>query len=78
MLFSSGVARVTERILVASRASVTEAKWTKPAFLGPRINVEGSYFSSCPEVTADGKSLFFISNRPGGIGDGDVWVARIK
>lgn len=78
LLFSSGIARVNERILVASRARVTDLKWTKPVYLGPRINVDGSFFSSCPEVTADGKSLFFISNRPGGVGDGDIWMARIK
>lgn len=78
LLFSSGIARVNERIMVASRARVTEPKWTKPVYLGPRINVEGSFFSSCPEVTADGKALFFISNRPGGVGDGDIWMARIK
>ena len=66
LLFSSGVARVDERIMVASRARVTDRKWTKPVYLGPRINVAGSFFSSCPEVTADGKALFFISNRPGG------------
>lgn len=78
LLFSSGIARVNERIMVTSRSRITDSKWTKPVFLGPRINVEGSFFSSCPEATADGKSLFFISNRPGGVGDGDIWVARMK
>lgn len=77
LIFGVGIARVNERLRVASRARVTDRKWTKAVDFGPRMNVSDS-FSSCPEVTRDGKVMFFISNRPGGMGESDVWMARIK
>ncbi len=29
----------------------------------------------CPNISADGKTLFFASNRPGGLGMNDIWVS---
>lgn len=44
--------------------------------LGTNINRPG-YKTHQPYVTADGKWLFFSSNRPGGIGGFDLWKAPI-
>jgi hypothetical protein len=48
------------------------------------VNIEGSvnnsYFESSANLSADGKTLFFISEKPGkkSKGEGDVWMARKK
>jgi Tol biopolymer transport system component len=46
--------------------------WGPPVNLGPTVN--SSAWDSCPSISADGLSLFLESNRPGGIGDQDIWV----
>jgi Tol biopolymer transport system component len=51
--------------------------WSAPVNLGPSINTEFSEFHSA--ISADGLTLFFASDRPGGFGsDGtnDLWVAQ--
>ena len=48
------------------------ADWGEPMNLGPTVN--SSYNDACPYIPADGLSLFFESNRPGGFGDIDMWV----
>jgi Tol biopolymer transport system component len=47
-----------------------------PTNLGPTVN--SLYGDSGPSISADGLSLFFHSNRPGGSGDWDLWVATRK
>src|SRR5437667_260652 len=49
-----------------------------PAFdravnLGPPVNSQD--FDGGPNISADGLDLYFCSNRPGGYGGDDVWVA---
>jgi len=46
--------------------------WGQPVNLGPTVN--SSAWDSCPSISADGLSLFFESQRPGGSGDNDIWV----
>ncbi len=48
-------------------------KWTKPHNLGKSIN--SPFWESQPSISADGRSLYFSSNRPGGIGGKDIWVS---
>jgi len=43
-----------------------------PTNLGPTVN--SSARDGRPSISADGLSLYFISNRPGGVGDYDIWV----
>jgi Tol biopolymer transport system component len=44
--------------------------------LGPSVN--SSYADGAPSLSTDGLSLFFHSERPGGRGDGDLWVTTRK
>jgi len=48
-------------------------EWSEPINLGPTINcptVDGN-----PSISADGLSLFFDSDRPGGSGGRDIWLS---
>ncbi|MDP6636105.1 MAG: hypothetical protein QGG42_14490 [Phycisphaerae bacterium] len=51
----------------------THNKWSKPVRLEA---VNSKYDELGPRLSEDGKLLLFYSNRPGGIGGYDVWVAR--
>ncbi len=41
--------------------------------LGARINTQ--HWESQPAVSGDGKTIVFVSNRPGGYGGTDLWIA---
>jgi Tol biopolymer transport system component len=60
-------------IWVAKRAS-PESPWEAPANLGAPINTIDN--DGTPALSADGHRLFFNSNRPGGQGGNDIWMAR--
>jgi hypothetical protein len=59
-------------IRVCSRPS-KDAPWSNPKVLGPPVGVHDAY---CPEVSADGLSLYFGSRRTGGQGDWDIWISN--
>lgn len=48
--------------------------WGVPVNLGPSINTPG--WEDYPNISADGLSLYFCSNRPGGQGNSDIYVAQ--
>ncbi len=52
---------------------VSNGKWTKPANMGNRINTRK--WESQPSLSADGKALYFSSNREGGFGNNDIYVS---
>lgn len=52
------------------------AKWSAAEKLGRPINT--SWFESSVSITADGSRLYFISERPGGEGQGDIYVSERK
>jgi len=56
---------------VATRATVND-DWSSPANLGPAVNSPANEF--LPSISPDGLSLYFVSNRPGGQGDADLYV----
>lgn len=46
-------------------------QWTQPVNLGPEINSE--FDDTTPFLALDGRTLYFSSNRRGGMGGFDVW-----
>lgn len=46
--------------------------WTKPVPFSAVIN--SKHYESQPCISADGKSLIFASDRPGGMGGNDLWI----
>lgn len=57
-------------------ARTNGGKFYEAMKLGTNINLPG-YKSHQPYVTQDGRHLFFSSNRPGGKGGFDIWMASI-
>jgi Tol biopolymer transport system component len=60
-------------IMVAQRPSV-DAPWGPPINLGPGVNTP--FNEGGPNLSQDGHFLYFQSNRPGGFGGTDLYVAR--
>lgn len=52
-------------------------EWTRPVLLSGSINLSGTN-NQQPHVSADGKYLYFSSDRPGGKGGYDLWAAPIS
>ena len=50
-------------------------EWGKAINLGKNINSE--YWESQPSISPDGSTLYFVSNRPGGIGSYDIWKSTL-
>ncbi|SDS76301.1 WD40-like Beta Propeller Repeat [Mucilaginibacter mallensis] len=50
--------------------------WGKPYDLPPPINTPG--WESQPSISADGRTLYFVSNRSGGYGGYDIWKSTIS
>src|SRR5713226_9498735 len=48
--------------------------WLDPVNLGPIVNTASN--ESGPSISGDGLSLYFQSNRPGGLGRTDMYVTR--
>jgi len=59
-------------IWVTRRSSVSES-WVEPVNLGLLINTE--HDDAKPSISADGLTLYFCSNRPGGYGGLDLWMS---
>ena len=51
------------------------AGWSEPYNIGRPVNSE--YWESQPAISPDGRTLYFVSNRPGGIGGYDIWKSTI-
>jgi len=55
----------------STRAS-TDAPWSTPVNLGPTINTTSP--EQHPSISADGRTLYFGSNRPGTVGGADLFT----
>lgn len=49
--------------------------WSAPYNLGAPINTKG--WEAQPAISADGRTLYFVSNRPGGLGGSDIWKSQL-
>jgi outer membrane protein OmpA-like peptidoglycan-associated protein len=52
-----------------------DGTWTEPRSLGKKINLP-QYNEMSPYLAPDGETLYFSSNRPGGVGDQDIWMTK--
>jgi len=48
--------------------------WLTPVLLNTNINLPG-FASKQPSITPKGDTMFFVSNRPGGLGGNDIWYS---
>lgn len=53
----------------------SDGRWSKPSAIQGTVN--GSFDSKAAVLSPDGKKLYFSSNRPGGEGKFDIWVAHL-
>lgn len=50
--------------------------WSEPRNLGENVN--SSAWDSQPSIASDGRTLFFVSNREGGFGQGDIYYSYLR
>ncbi len=50
--------------------------WSAPKNLG--INVNSAEWESQPSLSADGRTLYFVSDRRGGLGRRDIWISTLN
>lgn len=51
-------------------------EWSTPENLGSHINSEG--WQSQPSLSADGKTLYFVTERKGNYGKNDIWKSALQ
>lgn len=51
-------------------------QWSEARNIGPSIN--SKHWESQPTISPDGRELYFVSNRPGGYGDMDIWKSELS
>jgi hypothetical protein len=63
-------------VLTPSAGASRPSRWSEPAGISPMINT--GYDEGGPAISRDGLTLYFQSNRPGGVGTNncDIWIAR--
>jgi Tol biopolymer transport system component len=55
-------------------SKITSGKWKTPEPMGKPINT--SYWEGGASISPDGKTLYFTSERLGGQGSSDIWMAK--
>ncbi len=50
--------------------------WSQPFNIGAPVNTPG--WESQPSLSADGRTLYFVSTRAGGLGGYDIWKSELK
>jgi OOP family OmpA-OmpF porin len=76
MYFTRWYKEGSKTIHAIYRTDLSGSAWGTPKKLSPNVNLDG--FSAIqPFVTADGKRLYFVSDKPGGQGGQDIWVSDL-
>jgi hypothetical protein len=73
-LVACTVAALFVLLTVSPAATPKFTSWQAPVNLGPVVN--SSATDAGPAVSKKGTSLYFNSNRPGGLGANDLWVTQ--
>jgi serine/threonine protein kinase/Tol biopolymer transport system component len=73
VVFSSRAGGSGARDLYTSSRATTDAPWGELVNMGPPINTNRD--ESGPQISSDGLTLLFASNRAGGLGQSDFWMA---
>lgn len=60
--------------LAADAVGRDASAWSEPVHLGPVVN--SAFQELGAELSPDGHSLYFNSDRPGGLGGFDIWASR--
>ena len=74
--FTGWYKKESKTVLAIYRSDLRNNVWSAPQKLSNTINTDG-FNAMQPFVTADGKRLFFVSDRPGGRGGYDIWVSNL-
>jgi hypothetical protein len=56
-------------------SAFNDGRWSEPVNLRSPVNT--AYWESQPSISADGRTIFFSSNRPGGMGGKDLWYSKM-
>lgn len=57
-------------------STLDKGQWSVPRNAGAPLNTR--YSEKHPAVSADGRRLYFTSNRPGGSGSYDIWMSELS
>jgi hypothetical protein len=71
----AGAALLCLVIAAAAPAAARYGDWTAPVNLGAVVN-SNTVQDAGPAISRDGLSLYFYSDRPGGLGLTDIWVSK--
>jgi outer membrane protein OmpA-like peptidoglycan-associated protein len=55
---------------------LNNGRWSEPSDLRSPVNTQ--FWESQPSISADGRTLFFSSSRPGGSGGKDLWFSKMN
>lgn len=53
-----------------------DSVWSAPQYFGYTINTTS--YEGMPSLSSDNKDLYFVSERPGGLGGKDIWVSHFE
>ncbi|MGC1243841.1 MAG: OmpA family protein [Chryseosolibacter sp.] len=76
LIFTSCVGRQGYGSCDLFQSVLTGDEWTEPKNLGPLVN--SAEWESQPSLSADGRTLYFVSDRRGGAGRRDIWVTNLN
>ncbi len=77
MFLTKWSGKSTARFAQVYMSTKSGEKWSDPVLVSGDINTSG-FTSQQPSVSPDGKYLYYSSNKPGGSGGFDIWVAPIE